>query len=93
MRNRVTLVVALILFNVGVFLGAAAFLPIRGSWGLTYSEREQPVHYHLQRFVAMRDRWDIAWCAAAASTLITAGLALGVPAVRLERRAADRLSA
>ncbi|NNC89720.1 MAG: hypothetical protein HKN82_14790 [Akkermansiaceae bacterium] len=57
--------VALLLIDLGIFLGAITFLPRRGAWG-----HSGPLSY----FINSRYRWDIAWGVLVTAVILSIGI-------------------
>lgn len=64
-------ILALLFANLGIFVGTAALLPTKGSWGSS-----GPISY----FINSRARWDVAWGVLVACLLVSIGILLWIQA-------------
>jgi hypothetical protein len=69
--KKIPTAIALLFFDLGIFVGTITFLPRRGSWG-----HSGPLSY----FINSRTRWDIAWGVLIAVLFLSVGVFLLIQA-------------
>ena len=67
MKSRPLVAVGLLLADFGIFVGSAAFLPRKGSFGFSGP---------WSHFVNSRERWDVAWGVLVAAITCSVGVFL-----------------